>query len=170
MAKKQDLSAAARAAIAEVDPSQPPSDVIAMSERLERAFAQRRFYTLLIGLFAVSALLLASAGIYGTVSYYVARRVRELGIRMALGAGGSGIVRLVVRRGVRLAVRGVAIGLVGAVASTAVVDTFVYGVAPRDVPTLLLGSLVLGGVAVAASVLPALRAVRVSPVLALRAE
>lgn len=141
-----------------------------MSERVESAFAQRRFYTTLIGLFAVAALFLAAAGIYGTVSYFVARRVRELGIRMALGAGGSGIVGLVVRRGARLAVWGVILGLGGVWASTSLVESMVYGIGSTDPLTLVGGCLALSGVAVAASVLPALRAVRVPPVPALRSE
>jgi putative ABC transport system permease protein len=161
---------AVRAAIRDVDPDQPPSDVMAMSERLTRAFAVRRFNTTLVGLFAMAALLLASAGIYGTVSYFVSRRIRDLGIRMALGAGGSGIMRLVVKRGVRLAVWGLAIGLVGVWATTSAVESMVYGVGALDIMTLAIGCATLGGIAVAASALPALRATRVPPVTALRAE
>lgn len=159
-----------REAILAVDPSQPPGDVQTMTDRVERTFAQRRFYTTLIGLFAVAALFLAAAGVYGTVSYFVTRRVRELGIRIALGAGGSGIVALVVRRGARLALWGVGIGLVGVWASTRVLSGVVYGISALDVPTLFAGCLALALVAVAASTLPALRAVRVSPVTALRSE
>jgi predicted permease len=159
-----------REAILSIDPSQPPSDVRTMSERVERTFAQRRFYTTLIGLFAVAALFLAAAGVYGTVSYFVARRVRELGIRMALGAGGTGIMGLVLRRSVRLAAWGVGIGLVGVWGATRVVEGLVYGVAALDPWTLAGGCLLLAVVAVSASSLPALRAVRVSPLLALRSE
>jgi predicted permease len=159
-----------REAVLAVDPAQPPADVRMMKDRVDTTFAQRRFYTTLVALFALAALFLAAAGVYGTVSYYVARRVRELGIRMALGAGGTGIVGLVVRRGLRLAVWGVAIGLVGVWASTKVVEGLVYGIGAMDPPTLLAGCVALAGVAVAASVLPALRAVRVPPVLALRSE
>ena len=123
-----------------------------------------------IGLFALAALFLASAGIHGTVSYFVSRRVRELGIRMALGAGGTGIMRLVVRRGLRLAAWGIGVGLLAVWATTSVAETLVYGIAPIDLATVGLGCLTLGGVAVAASALPALRAIRVPPVLALRSE
>jgi predicted permease len=161
---------AVRRAILEVDPTQPPSNIMAMSERLENAFAQRRFYTTLIGLFAVAALLLASAGIYGTVSYFVTRRVRELGIRIALGAGATGILSLVLTRGIRLAAWGVGAGLIGVWAARSAVGSLVFGVAATDVLTLAGGCLVLGLVAVAASTLPAVRAVRVPPVLALRSE
>jgi ABC-type antimicrobial peptide transport system permease subunit len=153
-----------------VDPTQPPSQLRTMTDRVETAFAQRRFYTTLIALFAVAALLLAAAGIYGTVSYFVARRTRELGIRMALGAGSGGVLGLVLRRGVRLAVWGVVLGLGGVWATTSVLKGLVYGVATGDVLTLVVGCVILGGAAVLASTLPALRAVRVSPVLALRSE
>lgn len=159
-----------RRAVLEVDPTQPPSDAMMMSERLENAFAQRRFYTTLIALFAGAALLLASAGIYGTVSYFVARRIREFGIRLALGAGDAGILRLVLIRGVCLAAWGVGIGLIGVWTARSVVDSLVYGVGTMDARTVVVGCLILAFVAVAASTVPAFRAVRVSPALAMRSE
>lgn len=159
-----------RSAAASVDPTQPPSEIRAIDDRLEARLAQRRFYTTLIGLFAGAALLLAAAGIYGTVSYFVTRRVRELGIRMALGAGGTGIVGLVLRRGARVAVWGIAAGLLGVWASTSLLESLVYGVGASHIPTLVAGCVALGAVAMAASGLPALKATRVSPVLALRSE
>ena len=159
-----------REAVLATDPAQPPADVRTMEERVDRRFAQRRFYTTLIALFAGAALFLAAAGVYGTVSYFVARRLRELGIRMALGAGGTGIMGLVLRRSVRLALWGVAVGLVGVWASTRVVEGLVYGIGTLDLPTLLGGCVLLALVAIAAAVVPALRAVRVPPVLALRSE
>lgn len=164
------LGADMRRAVLAVDPTQPPSDLRAMADRVESAFAQRRFYTTLIGLFAVAALFLAAAGVYGTVSYFVARRTRELGIRIALGAAGTGIVGLVVRRGVRLAILGVGLGLLGVWTSTSVIEGLVYGIDALDTITLTGGCLTLAAVAVAASALPELRAVRVPPVLALRSE
>jgi ABC-type antimicrobial peptide transport system permease subunit len=141
-----------------------------MGERVDRTFAQRRFYTTLIALFAAAALFLAAAGVYGTVSYYVARRVRELGIRMALGAGGTGIVGLVVKRGLRLALWGVLIGLVGIWLTTEVVEGLVYEIEAIDPLTILAGAVAMALVAVAASAVPAARAVRVPPVMALRSE
>lgn len=159
-----------RRAALSVDPTQPPSDLRSMDERLEARLSQRRFYTTLIGLFAGGALLLAAAGIYGTVTFFVTRRVRELGIRMALGAGRTGIVGLVLRRGVRLVVWGLVLGLAGVWASTSVLETLVYGVGATDPLALVLGCLTLAAVALAASTLPALRAARVPPVLALRSE
>ena len=159
-----------REAVLAVDPTQPPSDVRTMGDRMERTFAQRRFYTTLIALFAASALFLAAAGVYGTVSYFVTRRVREMGIRIALGAAGTGILGLVVRRGVRLSFWGIAFGLVGVWASTRVVEGMVFGVEAVDLPTLVGGCLTLAAVAVAASAIPAARAVRIPPVTALRSE
>lgn len=159
-----------RRAVLSVDPTQPPSDVRGMDERLASTLAQRRFYTTLIALFAVAALFLASAGVYGTVSYFVARRTREVGIRMALGAAGGGILRMIVRRGGRLAVAGIAIGLVGVWATVSVAESLVYGVAAVDPVSLAVGCGVLAGVAVGASVLPALRALRIHPSVALRTE
>lgn len=159
-----------REAVIAVDPTQPPSDERMMSERVDRTFAQRRFYTALIALFAGAALFLAAAGVYGTVSYFVARRLRELGIRVALGAASSGIVGLVVRRGLRLAAWGVAFGLVGVWASATLLESMVYGIGVLDPLTVVGGSLALTLVAVLASAVPAARAAHVPPVVALRSD
>jgi len=164
------LAPAARAAVLAVDPSIPPSDVQTMRARVEDAFAQRRFTTTLIALFAAAALLLATAGIYGTVAYYVARRTRELGVRMALGAGSSGILTLVLRRGARLAVWGLVIGFAGVWASTRLIERLLYGVAPLDLFSMVAGALALAFVTIGASTLPAVRALSVPPSLALRSE
>jgi len=164
------LAAPVRRAILDVDGTQAPSDVQTMDARVDRAFSQRRFYTMLIGLFAGAALLLAGAGVYGTVTYYVARRTRELGIRVALGAPAPGIVAMVVRRGARLAVWGVAIGLAGVWASTSVLAGLLYGVGALDAPAMIAGGATLAGVAVLASAVPARRAAGISPSAALRAE
>jgi predicted permease len=153
-----------------VDPAQPPSDVRTMTERVDRTFAQRRFYTTLVALFAGMALFLAAAGVYATVSYFVARRVREMGIRVALGAASSGIVGLVVRRGLRLAAQGVALGLVGVWASTRILESMVYEIGPLDPITVVGGSVALALVAALASAVPAARAAHVPPILALRSE
>jgi putative ABC transport system permease protein len=166
----ESLAPAVRRAILAVDPTQAPSDIRSMDGRVGLAVAQRRFYTTLIVLFAVAALVLAGAGIYGTISYYVARRTREMGIRMALGAGSGGIVGLVVRRGVQLAAVGVALGLIGVWAARTLVAKLLYGIGSLDPWTIAAGCVTLTLVAVAASALPAARAVSVSPALALRAE
>jgi predicted permease len=164
------LVPAIRKAVLATDPAQPPSDVRTMGERVDRRFAQRRFYTTLITLFAAAALFLAAAGVYGTVSYFVARRIREMGIRRALGAADTAIIALVVRRGLRLACWGVVIGLAGVWASTKVIGGLVYGVHAIDPLTVAAGCLAMALVAVTASIIPAGRAIRVSPVLALRSE
>ena len=164
------LAPPVRKAVLSVDPTQPASDVQTMTSRVDRTEAQRRFYTTVIALFALAALVLAAAGVYGTVSYYVARSERELGIRMVLGASGSGIVGLVVGHGWRLAIVGVALGLVAAWGSTSLLVKLLYGVAPLDVWTLAAGSATLAAVVLLASALPAVRATRVAPIVALRAE
>ncbi len=164
------VAGSVRRAIIGVDPSLAPSDMRTMTERVDRTFAQRRFYTTLIGLFALAALLLAGVGIYGTVSYYVTRRMRELGIRMALGAPGRSIVGLVVARGARLAGWGIGLGLVGVWATRAVVARFVYGIAALDPWTVAGGCVLLVSVAIASAALPARRAAGRAPLMALRAE
>jgi putative ABC transport system permease protein len=164
------LAQPVRKAMLAVDSTQPASDIRTMTSRVDRSFAQRRFYTTLIGLFAVAALLLAGAGVYGTVSYYVARRQRELGIRSALGASSAGIIGLVVWRGARLAALGVAIGLLGVWGSTSLLTKLLYGTAPLDGWTMIGGAAALAAVAVVASAFPARRAARVAPVVALRME
>jgi putative ABC transport system permease protein len=141
-----------------------------MGERVDRRFAQRRFYTTLITLFAAAALFLAAAGVYGTLSYFVARRIREMGIRMALGAEATGIIALVVRRGLRLAFQGVVIGLAGVWACTKVIGGLVYGIHAIDPLTIVVGCLAMTLVTIIASLIPAGRAIRISPVLALRSE
>jgi len=164
------LAGPVRRAIMSADPMQAPFDVQTMASRVEGAYAQRRFYTVLIGLFAAAALLLAGAGVYGTVSYYVARRTREMGIRVALGAAAGDIVGLVVRRGARLAAWGLAAGMVGVWATTSLVAKLLYGIAPLDPGTLAAGCATLVLLAVGASALPAARAARLPPALTLRAE
>lgn len=157
-----------RSAVLAVDPTQPPSSIQAMDDRLENAFARRRFSMTLISLFAIAALLLAAAGIYGTVAFFVARRSRDLGIRIALGADGRGIAGLVVGQGLRLAAWGLALGLFGVWATTSLVESLLYGMGALHVPTLIAGCVVLGGVTVLAAALPARRAVRLPPTLVLR--
>ena len=164
------LAGLVRRAIVSVDPLQAPSDIETMSARVEDSYAQRRFYTILIGLFAAAALLLAGAGVYGTVSYHVARRTREMGIRIALGAAATDIVSLVVRRGAALAAWGLGAGLAGVWATTSLVAKLLYGIGPLDPGTLTAGCAALTLLALGASALPAARATRLPPALALRAE
>lgn len=141
---------------------------------LEEVFAAslstRRFSLFLLGTFAVTALLLAVAGIYGTVSYLVTQRTREIGIRLALGAPTGSVLRMVLRRGVLLAAAGVAAGLVVALASTRLLSGMLYGIGATDPVTFVAVPLLLVGVAAVASYIPARRTTRVNPIIAMRAE
>ena len=125
---------------------------------------------LVLGIFAALALTLAAVGVHGVLSYGILQRTREIGIRMALGARPGSVLRSIVGQGVLLAAVGVAVGLAGALALTRVLTTLLFGVTPTDWPTLALVVLVLVGSAVLASYLPARRAMRVDPSVALRVE
>jgi ABC-type antimicrobial peptide transport system permease subunit len=130
----------------------------------------RRLYLGLIGTFAALALLLAVAGIYGVIAYSVAQRTREFGIRLALGSGVGSVQQLVVWHGARLALGGLALGVPAAIALTRLLEGLLYGVAPWDPLTLGAVALLLTGVSVVASYLPARRVARVDPIIAMRAE
>jgi putative ABC transport system permease protein len=130
--------------------------------------ARQRFSMLLLGIFAGLALVLAAVGIYGVMSYSVAQRTREIGIRMALGAQRSDVMRMTIGHGLRLVLTGVAIGLAGAFVLTRVMSTLLFGVSPTDPLTFISISTVLVSVALLASYVPALRATRVDPMFALR--
>jgi predicted permease len=164
------LLAAARAAVHSVDRDLPLSQVNTMDKLVESSVGQRKLSMILLGVFSTIALLLASIGIYGVMSYSVTQRTRELGIRMALGAARIRVLGLVVRQGMTLAVAGVAIGLVAAFALTRFLSNQLYGVGATDGATFTLVSLTLLGIALLASLVPALRATRVDPVVALRDE
>ena len=158
------------AAVEEVDRDLPLADVKTMDERMAGSLAQRRVVMVLLGIFAVLALVLASVGIYGVMSYTVTQRTRELGIRMALGAQQGQVLEMVVRQGLRLAAIGVAIGLCGAFALTRVMASLLYGVSATDPLTFVSIAALLVGVALLASFLPARRATRVDPMIALRGD
>ncbi len=164
------LAAAVRREVRAMDPEQPVVGIVTIEELLAESVAQPRFRTLLLGLFGGLALLLAAVGVYGVMAYSVARRTQEIGIRMALGAGRREVVRLVLRRGLRLAVLGIAVGLAGALAATRVLATLLFGITPTDAPTFAATALLLLAVAVLACLMPALRAARVDPLVALRYE
>ena len=159
-----------RETVAEAHPRARIDDVMTMDGRLSLAVAQPRFYAVLVGSFAVLALLLAASGVYGLLSYTVAQRRGEIGIRMALGARGGDILGLVVRQGAMLVATGAVIGLAAAAASSRVLESFLYGVATDDGLTLLAAPLVLAAVALVACWLPARRATRVDPMEVLRFE
>ncbi len=141
-----------------------------MASHMAASVVEPRFYTVLLSAFAASALLLAFVGIYGTMAYTVERRTHELGVRMALGAARGDVVALVVRQGAALTAAGLGLGLLGALASTRVLEGMVYGVTPTDPATMAVVAAALAGVAVLACWLPARRATRLDPVRSLRSE
>jgi predicted permease len=161
---------ALRDALREVAPGFPVYDVSTMSSRLEFALAYARFSALLLAFFASVALVLAAMGTYGVMSYSVTQRTREIGVRSALGATRGAIVRLVIGQGVRLAVAGVVVGLIAAVAVTRLLTSLLFGVQPGDPLTLAGIVCVLMAAVLAASWIPARRAVRIPVVSALRVD
>ncbi|HEY2548157.1 MAG TPA: ABC transporter permease [Candidatus Acidoferrum sp.] len=168
-----DPASLAQAAIAEVhkfDSTLPVTHVMTLDNLLSDSVSPRRFSTFLLGVFAGLALLLAAVGIYGVMSYVVGQRTNEIGIRMALGAQPRDIWRLVMGRGAQLAFAGVALGLVGAFALTKLISSLLYGVKPTDPVTFGGVALLLVSVALLACYVPARRAVRVDPMVALRYE
>ena len=166
----EGLGAAVTRAIRSVDPDQPVFGVKPMTKLLYDASAERRFSLLLLTLFAGLALLLSAIGIYGVMAYSTTQRRHEIGIRLALGAGSRDVLGLVVGQGVRLVGLGLLIGLTGAWVLSRVLTSQLYGVSARDPFTYLSVALLLGGVALAASYLPARRALRVDPMTSLRSE
>ncbi|MCI0339294.1 MAG: ABC transporter permease [Acidobacteria bacterium] len=164
------MAGTVRNAVWSADPNQPVSRVRAMEEYLYNSSAQPRFYTLLLSVFALVALMLAAVGVYGVMSYSVTQRTHEIGIRLALGASPRHIIGLVVKQGLTLVTIGVAIGLIGAVAVTRVMSTLLFGVSPTDPLTFVVIALVLVSVACVACYVPARRATKVDPMVALRYE
>ena len=161
---------AVRAQVLGSDRDQPVWDVKSMESMIAETLAERRFSMLLLGAFAGIALLLASVGIYGVISYVVSQRTREVGIRLALGARTEDVLKLVVGRGALLVLAGVGIGVAGALAATQALSKMLFGVSATDPLTYAAVAVVLGGVAVLASYLPARRAAAIDPMVALRYE
>ena len=157
-------------AVRSVDPDQPISDVNGMEELLSRSVGQRRLSMMLLSLFSGIALVLASVGIYGVMSYSVTQRARELGVRIALGADRSDVLRLVLRQGMGLALVGIGIGLGAALGLTRLIESQLYGVAATDPLTFALVAGVLAATALLANLLPAVRAMRMDPAVVLREE
>ena len=166
----QSLASAVRGEIRNLDPNVPVDRVGTMAQALSESVALPRFRSFLMSVFAATALLLAAIGIYGVIAYSVAQRRQEIGVRMALGATRSGVVRLVVGQGSRLAIVGIVLGLAGAVGLTRFLEKMLFGVTASDTVTFASAALVLGAVAIVASLIPALRAARIDPVTALRQE
>jgi ABC-type antimicrobial peptide transport system permease subunit len=154
--------------IESIDPGLPVFNVISMDDILDRSLASRRFSADLVGGFAGLAVLLASIGIYGLLAYMVSQRSREIGIRMALGARRDDILRMFLRKGVALAGLGIVAGLAFSAATASTMASLLYGVRPHDPAVFLIVPLLLFAVAVLASYLPARRATKVDPMIALR--
>jgi ABC-type antimicrobial peptide transport system permease subunit len=157
-----------RGAIQSVDPGLPVFNVTSMDEVLDASLASRRFSANLVAGFAVGALLLASIGIYGLLAYMVGQRSREIGLRMALGAQRDDILKLFLRKGVALAGVGIVAGVVVSASTASMMASLLYGVRPHDPAVFLIVPLLLFAVAVLASYLPARRATKVEPIVALR--
>jgi putative ABC transport system permease protein len=166
----RSLMGAVRDAVQEVDPEQPIFDVKTMEQRIADAASGTRFNATLLGFFAFVALALAAVGVYGVIAYSVAERTHEIGIRVALGASRGDVAGMVMGQGMIVTVVGLVFGLTGALFATRFLSTLLYGVQPRD-PVILAGAAaVLGVVALAACWVPAQRAMRVDPMVALRHE
>ncbi len=164
------IAAGVRAAVWDIDKDLPITRIRTMEEVRSMAVMSPRLNLLLFGLFAALALLLASIGIYGVTAYGVARRTREIGIRIALGANRSDVVRSVVSQSIRLVTIGLLLGLTGAFALTRLMTSMIYGVSSSDPATFSAVAFLLMFVALVACYVPARRAMRVDPIVALRYE
>jgi putative ABC transport system permease protein len=164
------LSPALRDQVLALDKDQPVFDIKTMNERMSKSLAQSRFVMSLLAVFAALALILAAVGIYGVMSYAVTQRTHEIGIRMALGAKTSDVLKMVVGQGLMLTLAGVAAGVAGAAALTRLMESLLYEVGATDWATFTIVAVVLTGVALAACFVPARRAAKVDPMVALRNE
>jgi putative ABC transport system permease protein len=164
------LAGSVRQAIWSVDKDLPVFGVTTMNDVVAESVAQRRFSMSLLGAFALLALLMAAVGLYGVLSYSVSQRVHEMGLRMALGANARDLMRLVVGQGLRVVLVGVASGVIASFAATRLLAGMLFGVSPLDPATFAVVAVVLVGAAVAASLVPARRATKVDPMVALRHE
>jgi ABC-type antimicrobial peptide transport system permease subunit len=153
-----------------MDKSVPVTGVRLLTDRISATLSQPRFYTLLFGLFGATGLLLTLVGIYSVISYTVSHHTREIGIRMALGAQGADVLRLIVGKGLLLTLIGIGVGLLGAFGLTRVMQTLLFGVSTTDWVTFVGVAVFVTIVGLIASAIPARRATRVDPLVALRYE
>jgi putative ABC transport system permease protein len=161
---------AARSELRQMDAELPMAGIATMDQLLAGSVSRSRFTMLLLGIFAAIALVLASVGVYGLVAYTVAQRTREFGVRMALGANRRDVLRLVLSQGARLTLFGIGLGVAASLAATRVLAILLYGTSATDLPTFTAVALLLALVALAACYIPARRATRVDPIVALRYE
>jgi putative ABC transport system permease protein len=169
-ADPQSLASAARVAVGELDKDLPVTNLRTMDELMSESMASPRFRTTLVSLFAVVGVLLAAIGIYGVMAYAVAERTHELGVRMALGADRGDVLRMVIGDAMRLVAGGVTLGVIGAAAASRLIGSLLFGITPTD-PTTFAGIVaLLTATALVASYVPARRATRVDPMIALRHE
>jgi putative ABC transport system permease protein len=164
------LVEAARKAVMTLDAEQPVANVRTMEQRLNASLAQRHFHLFLLGAFAALSLVLAAIGIYGVMSYSVDQRNHEIGVRIALGATRRDVLSLFLGRGMVLSLMGVGLGIAGALILTRLLTSLLYGVQPTDPVTFITVSLMLIGVALAATYFPARRATKVDPMVVLKCE
>jgi len=166
----KSLAPAVQTSIYHLDKDQPLYRVMTMHQLVADSLATRRFSMTLLGLFAVAASLLAAVGLYGVLSYSITERRREIGVRMALGAQTSDVLKLVTAQGMRLALIGVVLGLLGSFALTRMMKSLLFGVGATDPVTFAVVALLLGVVGFVACYIPARRATKVDPLIALRCE
>jgi len=169
-ASSVNLAEIIRKEISAIDPEQPISNIRTLEQVVSKSVEGRRLTLILLGIFAGVSLLLAAVGIYGVMAFSVSKRTHEIGVRIALGAQGNDVLRLVVKHGMRLTLAGVAIGIFGALALTRVLANQLYQVKAADPIALAAVSVLLIGAAAAACYLPARRAMKVDPMEALRSE
>jgi putative ABC transport system permease protein len=164
------LVSAVRKTLAAMEPDAPLYDVRTLDDYLALDLGRARFQTVLLSLFAAVALVLTAIGLYGVIAYGVVQRTHEIGVRMALGASRTNVLKMILNRGLMLTVSGIVLGVVGALALARLMESLLYEIPPRDPLTYVVVCFTLSMVALLASYIPALRATRVDPMIALRYE